>query len=316
MSLFVFHLTVYAISFIAMWFGSGLVLSSVVRLATSLRLPRFIVSFFVLGLMTSLSETMIGSLSVIEGKPEIFVGNLIGGVVVLFFLLIPLLAMIGNGVRVPKNFSTPELLLTFTVIISPSFFTLQQKIFPVQGIFLIALYCLLFIFLSSKSSLLEKVTQSFKRKPLKEGPLFLKLGIGFILLLAASHQIINSTVFFSDYFNLSQFFISLIIIAIGSNIPELSLILRSVFEKKQDVALADYFGSASANTLLFGIFSLVYAKPIALPDHVMQRFLFILTGLVLFFFFSRSKSIFSRKEASILIGLYFLFLALEFFYIQ
>lgn len=308
------HFILYLLSFVAMWYGSGLVVKSVVYLSASLKLPRFIVSFFVLGLLTSLTEMAIGTFAVIEGKPEIFVGNLIGGIVVIFFGLIPLLALAGKGLRVPKNFSLPQLLLTFTVIIAPAFFTLGRTVFPLQGAILIALYILLFFFLSSEQSVLEKVTLSLTKKPKNRGMHAVKMCIGFGLLVAASHQIISSTVFFSDLLHMSPFIVSLIIVSIGTNIPELSLVFRSIFEKKKDIALADYFGSASANTLLFGVFSMMHGEAIYLPDHVWQRFLFILLGLTLFFFFSRSKNIFSRAEALILLSFYICFVILEVLY--
>jgi cation:H+ antiporter len=128
------------------------------------------------------------------------------------------------------------------------------------------------------------------------------LGVG--ILVGASQQIINSTFFFAEIFHISPFFISLIVVSLGTNIPEISLIIRSILSAEKDIALADYLGSASTNTLLFAVFSLIYGKTIYLPNHFLQRFAFLGTGLVLFFFFARSKATLSRLESLVLFCFY------------
>src|SRR3546814_16263914 len=62
----------------------------------------FTMSFFLLGLLTSLPELVIGLTSIVDGQPEIFVGNLIGGTIILFLLVIPLLALTSQGIKATR----------------------------------------------------------------------------------------------------------------------------------------------------------------------------------------------------------------------
>ena len=107
---------IYFSCFILVWIGSGLVVSSISELSKNWKLPRFIISFFLLGLLTSLPEITISTIAVLENDPVILAGNLLGGVIVIFLGIIPLLAIMGNGVRMPNQLNKYHLMMTLLVI--------------------------------------------------------------------------------------------------------------------------------------------------------------------------------------------------------
>src|SRR5690606_32898703 len=120
MNPFLFQVSIYIISFLAVWLGSGLVLDAVTKLAQRLKLPAFTVSFFILGLMTSLPEMSIGLTAISDGLPQIFVGNLIGGTVVIFLLVIPLLSLANKGLSSPRQLNQRLLVLILAVAFAPA----------------------------------------------------------------------------------------------------------------------------------------------------------------------------------------------------
>lgn len=312
----IFHSLVYLVAFLAVWLGSGLVVKSVVSLARSWKLPIFTVSFFILGILTSLPEISIGIMAIIEDKPLIFAGNLLGGVIVMFLGIIPLLGMLGNGIKIPTQLSLKQILVSLVIILAPSLLTADQKIESWEGVLMVLLYLILFLFFSKDLSLAERIKNTTRRKSLNKLKLLGKIITGIILMAFASQQIVNSTLFFADKLNISPFFVSLIVVSIGTNIPEITIVFRSILQKQKDVALADYLGSASANTLLFGFFSLLYWRPIYLPNHFLIRLTFLILALTLFFIFARSKRILSRKESVILFLLYIAFILFEIYVIS
>jgi len=309
------HAALYFACFILVWFGSGLVVSTVSTLARSWKLPSFLLSFFLLGILTSLPEITISTIAILNDDPVIMAGNMLGGVIIIFLGVIPLLGIVGNGVRMPQQLDKKLLLLTLLVVVAPAFLTADQKLAQWEAIYLILLYSSLFIFFSFKQPLWEKVKNGLVHKKKKLSLLVLKIIAGILTLVAASHQIVRSTLYFADVLAISPFFVSLIVVSLGTNIPEISIIFRSVLNHKKDIALADYLGSASANTLLLGIFTLMYGKTIQLPNHFFQRFAFLALGLVLFFFFARSRNSLSRNESAILVALYLGFICFEMFFI-
>lgn len=306
---------IYFLCFILVWIGAGLVVSTISELAKTWKLPAFIISFFLLGILTSLPEITISTIAIIDNDPVILAGNLLGGVIVMFLGIIPLLGIVGNGVRMPGQLNKYHLFMTLLIVAAPAFLTADQKLEKWEALLLIFLYLSLFIMFSFKQSMFEKVKTGLSKRKNNSLVFLLKIAMGIALLIGASNQIVNSTIYFADYFKISPFFISLIVVALGTNIPEISIIFRSVLHKKKDIALADYLGSASANTLLLGVFTLLYGKTIELPNHFFQRFSFLFLGLVLFFFFARTKNTLSRKESFLLLTLYVGFILFEIFVI-
>src|SRR5205085_2055996 len=92
------HLLTYIVSFVLLWIGSGLIVSAASKFSKRLRLSPFAFSFVFLGILTSIPEFSVGIQAVIDKNSEIYVGNLLGGIVVLFLVVIPLLAIFGNGI--------------------------------------------------------------------------------------------------------------------------------------------------------------------------------------------------------------------------
>ena len=305
------QLIIYFLSFAAIWYGAGIIVSGVDHLAQKLKLSSFAMSFFILGMLTSIPEISVGISSIVDGEPEIFVGNLIGGVVILYLLGIPILAILGNGITLDHKLTVKNLIFSLLVVSAPTFLIIDGKITAYGGIFLILLYLALFYFIEKGKGLMEKVKDNIfhHNNHFMKDVSFILLGITVIFL--SSKYIVDMTIYFSEIINISPFIISLLLLALGTNLPELSLAVRAIHQGKKQVALGDYVGSAAANTLIFGVMTILNGKDIYVSDNFLTTFLFIVIGLGLFFLFFRSKHDISRKEGLILLCVYLLFVFFE-----
>lgn len=293
------------------WLGSGLILSAASTLANSLKISPFILSFFVLGVLTSVPESMIAATAVARSEPELMVGNLLGGSLVLFLLVIPLLAIVSRRIRLPSTLARHELIFALGVVIAPAILILDRQLSLSDAVLMILLYLFLFWVMFRRQALVERLVQLTHSRTSHTGILLAKIIIGLILVYLGSQTIVSVAEFFAQLLQWNKFIVGLLIVAIGTNIPELSLVIRTAVTKKTNIALADYIGSASVNTLIMGIFTLVNGQPILLPNHSLQRIILLATGLVLFYFFARSKRELSRNEGFVLISIYLLFVWLE-----
>ncbi len=304
------HLLFYICSLLCIWFGAGLIVRGVDNFSSQLKVSSFTVSFFMLGILTSIPELSLGLNAIAINDPEIFVGNLLGGVIVIFLLIIPLFAILGGGVKISKQLDKRNLLFALLTIASPIFFLADKKLTNVDGVFMLILYLLLMIFIQKKKGLLDTLGSTNKPK-INYVDSFARIIIGVIIVYFTSKFLVDRTVYFSNLFEVSPFLISLIGLSLGTNIPELSLAIRSVLTGKKDIALGDYVGSASANTLLFGFFSILNPGVIHINGNFYITVVFILISVFMFYFFSRSRNDISRKEGFLLLALYLFFLLTE-----
>lgn len=135
------------------------------------------------------------------------------------------------------------------------------------------------------------------------------LGIGVVFV--SSSIIVDKTTYFAGIFNISAFYISLFVIALGTDLPEMSLAVRSVISGKREIAMGDYIGAGAASTLLFGIFTLLHSGDVLTDSNFIITFLFIIAALSLFYFFFRTKKYISRGNGLVLLGIYIIFIFVE-----
>jgi len=299
------HLVTYLLSFAAIWFGAGLIISSIEKISRHLHTSSFVLSFFLLGILTSIPEITVGINAIIRNDPEIFVGNLIGGILVIFLLIIPLLAIFGNGINLAHKLDTKKMLLSLVIIAAPSFLISDRIVTVYEGILMFLLYGILFYFIEKKKGVLENVESKISHFQPND---FVKTLIGIVIVFLSGTIIVEQTIYFANILRVSSFLISLTVLSIGTNLPELSIAVRSIYSGKKDIAFGDYMGSAAANTLLFGVFTIINKQDVIIPNHFFRRFIFIILGLVLFYIFSRTKNTISRREGVFLFLVYILFL--------
>lgn len=302
----------YIVSFVCIWIGSGLIVNSINKFSQKIKFSRFAASFIVLGLLTSTPEFAVGMQSLADKDPEIFVGNLLGGITVIFLFVIPLLAILGNGINLKNELNKTSLIACLVVILAPSVLILDKIVTNMEGVIMIVLYFFLLLVVERQHGIFDKKNIKLFNFKAYSNLDILKLLSGVGIVFISSNVIVEKTMFFANWFQISAFYISLIAVSLGTNLPELSLAIRSVVNNKKDIAMGDYMGSAAVNTLLFGIFTLLTNGEVLTGKNFFITFVFIATALSLFYVFSRSKNRISRREGYILLAIYIVFAIVEF----
>ncbi|HLD27012.1 MAG TPA: sodium:calcium antiporter [Patescibacteria group bacterium] len=315
------HLIFFIGSFLILWFSANLIVDAISTLTKKISVSSFAVSFFILGILTSIPELSIGINSLINHTPALFIGNLIGASFVLYMLVIPLLALFGGGIRLSHEMSQKTIALSLFTAIAPFLLILDGRITRFEGFFITLMYVVLFYSIEKRKNLSEKIHDGiriggFKPRQIFDGKkgkaiYFVKIGIGILLLFGGSRVIVDQTNYFAHFFHIGPFFMSLLVLSIGTNLPELSIAFASLVKKNKDIAFGDYVGSAAANSLFFGILTVINGD-FTLPIQGLYRtFVIFIVGLSLFFIFTRTKKSLSRWEGAVLLLIYVLFIAVE-----
>ena len=197
------------------------------------------------------------------------------------------------------------------VIALPVLLVIDGKVDRTDSVMALVLYGLLLISVQSKKGFIGKLNRFNQQSTVKVGRELFKILFGVATIFVASRFVVEQTHYFSNLLNVSPFLISLLFIAIGTNLPELSLVARSAFMRNHQVAFGDYVGSAAFNTFLLGLLTLIYGRPVILSNSYTVSLLFLIVGLLAFYYFARTKHIISRREAIALLALYVAFISTE-----
>ncbi|MFZ4500441.1 MAG: sodium:calcium antiporter [Minisyncoccia bacterium] len=302
------HFFIFAGAIAAIWFFAGLVVTSIDRVAHRFHNSGFIVAFFLLGFLTSISEISVALNSVLEGVPQVSVGNLVGASFVLLLFVVPFLVISAGKIKMNKIFSGWRLVFVLFIIGLPVLFLIDGSLSKREGIaVLLFLVSLLWVI---KKQGVPSIAEREVRKENKRLPFFDigKVAVAAVVIFLAGNLLVTEAVYFATVLNAPQSLIGLILLSVGTNIPEIAIAVRAVRKNRSEVALGNYLGSAVVNTAIFGLVGVVSGPFIVDQSEFFISALFIIVGLTLFYIFIRSKDALSRKEGVILLVVYALFL--------
>lgn len=305
------HAAVLAIAFVVLWYASSLVIAGIERFAKNLRVSTFVTAFFILGILTSLSEISVGISAIMSDTPGVFVGNLIGASFVILLLIIPLLAVFNKGIVLAQHVESTRLIMFIVLLIAPALITLDGRVNRYDAFLILVLYAF-FVYLmrGDKSRGLDEIT--FSSITTKETATnLIKISAGAVVIYLTSKLLIDNVIFFANIIDVSPFLVSLLILSVGTNIPELIVAINSIKHKHSEIAFGDYIGSSSANALLFGVFALIYGPFNVEVAGFKTFFMVMLAGYALFYLFARSKKTISPYEGMVLILVFLIFMLMQ-----
>lgn len=300
------HIGIFLLSLSVLWFFAGMLLDSVGRLATRLCRSGFGTAFFILGFLTSIGEISVAVNAGIGGVPGVSAGNLAGASFVILLLIVPFLAVAGKGLSIKGLVSKETLAFTLIIILLPLLLLADGNVSMLEGAFAIVAYLALAYSIRNRpEGKVSNVCLPVSKKDHKALVLdTLKILVGAAAVFVASHFLVEESVAMATYISVPASLIGLLLLSVGTNIPEIVIAVRAVLRKQKDIAFGDYLGSAAANVPIFGALALFTGGFIVESSQFVATALLALVGFVLFYLFTRTHSELSRKEGTILLMFY------------
>jgi cation:H+ antiporter len=280
------------------------------NLSRALKLPEFIISFFIIAIISILPELTISIMSAIQGNPELGFGTLLGSNIADLTLIFGIVALFSyNGIKVKskvlENHFYYLILLLFPLILG-----FDGKFSRIDGIILILLGLSFLGKIYLDRNKFHKKSNK-ERKPFLKNLLLLTLSIGIILF--SSFLTVKFAVNFAYDIKLSTVFVGLTILAIGTCLPELIFSIKAIRKKHYDLAIGDILGNVLIDTtIVLGLVALI--SPFSYNPYniyIMGTVLF-LSGIFVTIFMKTEKSI-NKFEGILLILFYIFFIFAEFF---
>jgi len=279
------------------------------RLAKIFRLSEFIVSFFIVALISVFPEATISIMSAIKGVPEFGLGTLLGSNVAdltLVFGIVTLFSMKGVSVKseiLKRNFSYLGLLLL------PLILGWDGRFSRVEGIVLVLGGCLFFFTIYIQSRMFRKKFNHLKDKSLYKNLALLILSLAF--LIGSAHFAVDFGVKFANEIKIPPILVGLTMVSLGTCLPELLFSLKSIKMNHEGLALGDILGGVITDaTIILGILAII--QPFSfdpLRMYVTGSAMFL--GGLLVILFMRSGRKLSKVEGVLLLMFYISFLITE-----
>lgn len=262
--------------------GDGLVRGAV-SMAQHLNVPSLVIGLTVVAFGTSAPELVVGVDGVLQGVPELTLGNVVGSNIANILLVVGVPALI-----TPMACSTPGLTRNIFYMLGASLIAIgiaaTGRYTAMHGIVLLGL---LFWFIYDSMTRAKRnpavATEALEDleglpvKPYSWPVTGILIVVGLAGLALGAHWLIEGSVNIARRLGVPEAFIGLTLVALGTSLPELATAVIAALKKHSDVAVGNIVGSNVFNILgILGVSSLVGAIPV--PDSFLSFDFWVMFG--------------------------------------
>jgi cation:H+ antiporter len=280
------------------------------RIARVFHISEFIVSFFIISVISVFPEATVSIISAIQGIPEFGLGTLLGSNIADLSLVFGIVALFSaKGITIKSQILKNDFFYLILLLI-PVILGFDGYYSRIDGIILIVSSIVFFITLSIESKMFKKKFNNDKNRKWVKNLFLLIISLGF--LITSGYYTVTYGVFFANDMKIPSVLVALTIVAIGTCLPELIFSIKAIKLNHNELALGDILGTVITDaTLIIGIISLIH-------PFVFNPLIIYVTGIMMFIagvlviIFIRTGKILTKTEGLYLLLFYILSLIIGF----
>jgi len=273
--------------------GADYLIDGASSLAKKFRVPTLVIGLTIVAFGTSMPELVVNVIAALGGNGDIAFGNIVGSNISNILLILGATAIIMN-LRVQHSTTWKEipfsLLAAIILFLFVSSFTLNKlvsdSIFRFEGVILL-LFLSIFIYYVvelARRNRSQMQDDKLEIKKLSYFKIIIYILGGFIALYFGGKWVVDGAIVLAKLFGMSEYFISLTIVAIGTSLPELVTSITAGLKGDMDMAIGNVIGSNIFNIFwILGISSII--TPIKIPTFAIFDLAVLLGATILLFVF-------------------------------
>ena len=296
------NIILLVLGFILLLKGADWFVDGASSIASRFGIPQLIIGLTIVAMGTSLPEAFVSITAALKSNAAITIGNVVGSNILNVGIILGITALI-RPLHIQNStikYEMPFMILVTLVLI---LLGINTTISRLDGMimWLFFLGYLYYIFKMSKNQMEETEIK-------KTNPLFIPLGL--VCLMVGSNFAVDAATNIAISLGVSQRFIGLTIVALGTSLPELVTSVTAARKGNADIAIGNIIGSNIFN-ILFVVGSSALITPVPFESHfIIDSFVAILIGLVLYLCTKKTRVL--DKKAGILLlitySFYFIYL--------
>ena len=293
---------ILAIGFLMLVKGADWFVEGTAQIAAQFKIPQLVIGLTIVAMGTSAPETAVSITAALKDNGGIAIGNVVGSNILNVLIILGITAVIIN-VKVQE--STLKIEIPFMILVTVVLYIAgltNHYVYFYEGIVLLALFVtyLLYLFRMAKKGKEQELPPK-KQEPIWQLSVISILGIVFIVL--GSNVTVDAATSIAKFFGMSERFIGLTIVALGTSLPELVTSIMAAVRGKADIAIGNIVGSNIFNVLfVIGTASLI-TPVIFEPQFLTDTIIAVLAGVLLWVSIARTKEL-RRRWGLVMIGAY------------
>jgi len=277
------------------WFVDG---SS--SFAKILKIPTVIIGLTIVAMGTSAPEASVSINAALVGNNDIALSNVVGSNIFNSLIVVGVCAVM-KSFMVDKDIMKRDLPVNVIVSILLLLLVIDGQLGRIDGLILL-LGMIIFIGMMISSALKNRV-QEESEDVMSIPKSLIYIVVGLIAVIYGGQMVVDNATTIALSLGLSQNFIGLTIVAIGTSLPELVTSIVATRKGESGLALGNAVGSNIFNILFILGVSAVVSPLTVISETVIDSIILIGVALLLFVF-AKIKNNMSRREGLICVALY------------
>ncbi|MFH1049787.1 MAG: calcium/sodium antiporter [bacterium] len=322
----------FVVGFTLLMKGADILVDGASSLAKRMHVSNLIVGLTIVAFGTSTPEFFVNIFASIDGNAGIGIGNIFGSNIANVLLVLGVASII-YPLPVQRNTVLSEIPFSLTAVILVGFVantviffdtssytkSIYQSLYisRLDGIFLLLFFFLFlgYIFkITNEQSYQEKIDDIMGKKHEESEPemkIFsltkstIYIIVGITALFVGGQWVVDGAVLISKSFGLSDSFIGLTIIAVGTSLPELVTSATAAYKKNTDIAVGNVVGSNIFNLLwILGISAIIKPMPFDVISNIDIMVVILSSAMLLFAMTLGKKYVLERWNGIIFLVVY------------
>lgn len=244
------------IGLILILIGANYLVDGSSSIAKKFGLSEFVIGLTIVGIGTSTPEMVVSFMSAIQGKADMAIGNVVGSNIINTLLILGITALISPLVITKDNLKK-DIPLNIGVTVLLVLMGLKNTLFGIGSnelsrwdgaIFLTIFAIYIWKSLKSKSNESDCEDDSIEIFPNWMSVVFIISGL--IGLILGGKVFVNNAVILAETFRVSEKFIAITVMALGTSLPELATCIVAAAKGRGQLALGNIIGSNISNIIL------------------------------------------------------------------
>jgi len=239
--------------------GADFVIEESERVALHYNISHFVIGATLVALGTSLPEMAASMMASGAGKGDIAVSNIIGSNIINISLVLGLVFLISSKIMPSRDIFAKDSawglfpVMTFILI---SFDGIISRFEGFMFIMMMGAYLLFLI--NNDDDIASEIDKDIAKEKFDWKRTGLYLGAGFVMVIVGANFTIESATGIAKSFGVSEWIIGLLLIALGTSLPELMVSFSAAKKGNGDMIIGNIIGSNVANfTVALGAAALV-----------------------------------------------------------
>ncbi len=256
--------------------------------ARNMGVPPLLIGLTIVAFATSAPEILVSAIASLKGQPGLALGNAIGSNIANIGLVLGCVALI-RPIQLRSATLRREMPALLAVTLLTVSLFLDSYLSRVDGLVMLTGLVIVMIWLARlgmRSAPNDPIKQDYEAEIPKNVAMpkaILWLIVGLVALLLGAHLLVKGSISIAEFFGVSDVVIGILLVAIGTSLPELAVSLVSALRGEYGLAIGNIVGSNIFNLLgVIGVAATI--APIGVEQSVLSLHIFVMVAFTLVLF--------------------------------